>query len=736
MSYLPFAWIGTVVFAAASAAAVLDPHMTKGLALVCGGLAFCVFIPALLPGRTADRRKRRNRRTILSHGALLLLAAGIMFALYADGYFSAAAPVLHLDQTAAAARMELLDYPDQRYGKFYYPVRVLELDGQPVTPFQVRLACSEALECEPCDQVACQVQFYAFASGGMYSARSSQLAQGNLIGAHPVGYNAYEYFPNPDPLPAGRLLPMLRRYASRGMDRCLSGDEAALLKTVLLAQDSRLPDQVYTDFRQIGCSHMLAVSGLHMTLAGAFLNLFLARLPVRRSLRSALGLLMLFFYLLLTGFPVSAVRSYVMFAFCSLAASTYQAGETLNSLGAAVVLICFLNPFSGGSVGFALSVLATAGIALLGRQLEDTLCSWYRSPGPVLRYVSGALGTSMAATLFTMPVQVAVFHGLPLLTLVSNLLLLPIFAAMLYLALPLLLLALLDPSGAIIQPFALFCGLLARLLLKLSRWMASLPGAYLSLTDPALLVSLVLLLLAVLLCFSGRSRLRLALTALSLAAASIILILNYEAQMGTVTLAVSGDSGSACVVVMKDRWAAVLSMGTFNSGLARQMIVQENVSALESVLMTGRDYRAENMARDLLSGCHPEKLLVYGNAYSGRSLRYPGVELEALPDDGLYQALPGLMVQVADNGAKLRIWANGRKAVLALDECSGEASDLLVTGRPLPEMDTGLTLFMCGEGVPPEEAAMGAYSAFAPVTDQHVTYVDITADGEISLRTS
>lgn len=736
MSYRPFAWIGTVVFISASAATVLDPHMTKGLSLVCGGLAFCVFMLGLLCGRSVDRRRRRDRRFLLLHSAILLLAAGTMFGLYANRYFTAVKPVRQLDQTTAAVRVELLDYPTPRYGKFYYPVRVIELDGQTVTPFQVRLACPEALECEPCDQVVCQVKFYAFTSDGMYSTYSSQLAEGNLLGAYPMGYNAYEYALNPDPLPAGRLLPMLRRYVSRGLDRCLSGDEAALLKTVLLAQDSRLQDQVYTDFRQIGCSHMLAVSGLHMTLVGAFLNLLLARLPIHRRLRSILSLLLLFLYLLLTGLPVSAVRSYVMFAFCSLAASTYQVGDTLNSLGAAVVLICFSGPFTGGSVGFALSVLATAGIALLGRQLEDMLCSRSPSPGPVRRYISGVLATSMSATLFTLPVQVAVFHGLPLLTLVSNLLLLPLFVAMLYSALPLLLLSLLDPAGALIQPFVLFCGLLARLLLKLCHWMASLPGVYLSLTEPVLLVSLVLLLLAILLCLSRRSRLRLALMALSLTAAFLIPILNYGAQRGTVTLAVSGDSESACVVVMEDRRAAVLGMGTFNSGLARQIIAQGNVSALESVLITGQDYRAKTMVRDLLSNCRPEKLWIYEKAYGGKDLRYPDVDLETVPDNGMYQALPGVVVQIADDGAKLRIWAKGKKLVLALDECSGEACDLLVTSRPLPEMDTELTLFMCDESLTPEDAAIGIYSAFTLVTDQCVTYADITADGEANVRTS
>lgn len=732
MSYLPFAWIGAVVFVAASAAAQLDPHLTGIISMVCGGLAFFAFISGVLLGRTRDRKKRRGRRFVLFHAALLLLAAGLMLALYANRYFTSAAPVQELDQVTATVRMEPLDYPSKRYGKLYYPVRILELDGQPVEPFRVRLSCGEALECEPCGQVLLDVKFYSFKAGGLYSTYSSQLAEGNLLGAYPVGYGGYTYAQSRDSFPLGRLLPMLRRYVSRGLDRCFSGDEAALLKTVLLGRGSQLPERVYTDFRLIGCSHMLAVSGLHMTLVGAFLNLLLARLPIGRRLRSLMGVVLLFFYLLLTGFPVSAVRSYVMFVFCSLAAATYQIGDTLNSLGAAVTLICFSNPFAGGSVGFALSVMATAGIAMLGRQLEEMLCRG-RS-GPVRKYMAGAAATSLSATLFTMPIQVAVFHGLPVLTLVSNLLLLPIFVIMLYSALPLLILSLLDPGGALIQPFVLFCGLLARLLLKLCGWMASLPGAYLSLGDPVLLVSLALLIITVLFGLAKRFRLRPALMTVSLALALFLPFLRYESRQGTVTLAVSGDGESACAVVMQDRRAAVLSMGTFKSGLARQIISQGNAADLESVLAAGQDYQSKAMLSDLLSNYRPESVWLYGGSYGGKDLRYPGVALKAVPEDGMYQALPGIMVQVTDGGAKLRIWANNRKLVLALDDCSGEECDLLVTNRDLPQIKAGLTLFMCGEEVLPEEAAMEVYSDFSLVTDQEVTYVDISKSGGVSLR--
>lgn len=713
-----------VVFAAATIAAVLAPHVTVILSMACGGLALFIFLLGVVLGFSRDPGKRRDRRFVMFHAAALLASAGAMFALYSDRYFTQADPVRSLDQTEASVKLETLDYPTSKYGKFYYPVRILELDGQPVEPFQVRLSCSEALECEPCCQVACRVKFYLFSSGEMYSTYSSQLAEGNLLGAYPLGYNEYEYIPDQGQFPIGRLLPLMRRYAARSLERCLSGDEAKLLQTALLGQDSQLPDQIYIDFRQIGCSHMLAVSGLHMTLVGAFLNLILAMLPIPNRLRGLLGAPLLFIYLLLTGFPASAVRSYIMYVACSLAASTYQLGDTLSSLGAAVSVICFTNPFAGGSVGFALSVMATAGIAILSPGLEAVLCP--KKAGPLRKYTAGTLATSMSATLFTLPVQVAVFRGFPLLTLVSNLLLLPIFTALLYAALPLLLAAMLDPFGVLIRPLAFCCGLLARVLLKLSHWMAGLPNAYLGISGTVTIIALAALMLTVPVYFLCRSTSRGVLITLLITVAVGLPIYHSFAMDGCFTIAVCGDSSSACVVAMGGRQASVLSMGTFNSGLARQIMTQRNIPSLESILIRGRqDYNAKSMASDLLSNYRPETVWLSGRTYAGKDLRYPGVSIETVPDGDIFQPLPGIVAQAADG--KLLIWVNNRKIVLAMEECSGDSCDLLITNQALPQIDAGATLFLCDDGNTAEEAQ--AYSQPVLVYGQDPVYVDISPEG-------
>lgn len=727
MSYLPFAWIGIAVFATAISAPLLAPGMVGTLSLAFGGLAFVTLAAGILCGHMRDRERRRKARLILFHSSLLLLSTGLLLTLYFYKY-ARAAPALGLDQLAAEVLMEPVDYPAQRYGKLYYPVRILEINGRAVEPFQVRLSCSEALDCEPMDRVRCTIQFYSFTSGGLFSPSVSQLAEGSVLGAYPIGYGDHSYLRCTGSMPAGRVLPALRRYCARLLDRCLPREEAGLLQAALLGQRWRLPESIQTDLRLTGCSHMLSVSGLHMTMVGTFLRLFLDLTPLPRRLGAVTAVLILAAYLTLTGFPVSALRSFIMFTVCSLGQVSRQIPETLNSLGFAVTIICLCDPFSGGSAGFVLSVLATAGIAMLSRPLGDRLCP--RHGGAVMRWAAGTVSASISATLFTLPVQIALFRGLPLLTLLSNLLLLPLFSAALYSALPLLVISILSPYSPLIQPFVLLCGLLCRLMLKLSRLLAGIPGIYLSLTDPAAGLSLLFLLLAMALGLTKRFRFRPSILALLLALAICIPVYEAEQRQGTVTLAVSGGGESSCVVVMQDRSAAVLSMGTFNSGLARQIITQENVYHLESVLVTGGDYSSRSMCRDLLENYSPNTLWLNGPA--GKDLRYPGAALRELPQDGIYQALPSVRVQSA--GDTLRIWANGKKLVLSEDSSLSESCSILMTGAAMPRVGTGITLFMCSEGTSPEEAAYSIYSDFALVTDQAVTYVDIFPDGTVSLR--
>lgn len=723
--------MGAAVFLAAVAAPVLGPRIAAVLAAACGGLAFCALVG------TAFRKLRRAVRC-LPLVAAVMVSLSVVLGLYTFYWHRDAVPAQAFDGLDAQVEMEILDYPEQRYGRCYYRARVLEVDGNvQETPFIIRLSCAEPLYCQPCDRVSCQVSFYSFREEGLYSARHRQLAAGNALGAYLKSYNV-EYFSNPDPMPVGRLLPDARQMVSSRLARCLPGDEAGLLQTLLLGDSENFT--AYSDFRQIGCAHMLAVSGLHMTLVAAFVTLALARVPGGRLLKNFLCVALLFAYLALTGFPTSAVRSYVMFFLFLLGKSIGAKPDSLNSLGLAVLVICLFNPFSGGDVGFSLSVLSTAGIILLHGPLRRAFTApihAYPILALLLRPLISSLSVTLSAMVFTLPVQIAVFGGLPLISPLANLLILPLFTALLYCALPLLLISIYSPAAALAQPFILACGLLARSVLWLAKSLASLPGIFLSFGQPEWAIAGGLGILGALILLAaktegiGKCR-QVVVTVLFVLAVCTPVLWGIKTQ-GTVTVAVCGDDESACVLIMKDGDGAVLSMGGFDSGKAGQILLEKNVLNLESVLISGVDYRAKKMTRDLLAQHSPKHLYLLEGAYVGKDLKTPGTAVEYVPLKGSYQALPGIGVEISEDGGRLSFSANGTQVIVDLGSEDPGSCDLLITGGASPALRGGLVLLLCAEGTSPEEAARVARSDFVMASSQEVTYAEIDRDGGIKI---
>ena len=155
---------------------------------------------------------------------------------------------------------------------------------------------------------------------------------------------------------------------------CASGlsDEALeqVLALTLGIRDSRSATMAL--FREAGVSHVMALSGLHLTVFCLFLALFVY--PVRRVmgpfwLRLAMMLLvvaLVWGYVLVAGCPMSMVRAAAMFSVAIAGALFYWRMTLLQVWTLAVMLILTLSPRSLTDVGFQLSSMATLGIATFG----------------------------------------------------------------------------------------------------------------------------------------------------------------------------------------------------------------------------------------------------------------------------------------------------------------------------------------------------------------------------------
>ena len=152
-------------------------------------------------------------------------------------------------------------------------------------------------------------------------------------------------------------------YLCARLENTVRGDAGKLASAMLLGDRDSLTAEMYRDFSRAGISHYLAVSGLHVSIITGLVSLFLINLRIKRGLRNLLLILFSLGYLLVLGFPVSAVRSVTMLTVVFLAYSMGDNSDTLNSLGIAAAMIVLLSPISVFDNSFILSFCATLGIA-------------------------------------------------------------------------------------------------------------------------------------------------------------------------------------------------------------------------------------------------------------------------------------------------------------------------------------------------------------------------------------
>jgi competence protein ComEC len=191
--------------------------------------------------------------------------------------------------------------------------------------------------------------------------------------------------------------------------------QRALVPALVDGDDSGLDPHLADDFRETGLTHLLAVSGTNLTLVVGFLLLLARWSGVRGRWLYAVGALGIVGFVLLARTEPSVVRAAAMGAVALLAMGTDGRRRGARALGAAVVALLLVDPLLSVSVGFALSVSATAGILLLAPGWRDALHRW------LPRWVAEAIAVPATAQLACTPLVAAISDQVSVVAVVANL---------------------------------------------------------------------------------------------------------------------------------------------------------------------------------------------------------------------------------------------------------------------------------------------------------------------------
>ncbi|TWG99610.1 competence protein ComEC [Nocardioides sp. J9] len=192
--------------------------------------------------------------------------------------------------------------------------------------------------------------------------------------------------------------------------------QAGLVPALVTGDDAGLPAEVESDFRVTGLTHLTAVSGTNLTLVVGALLLAARLVGVRGRWLVLVGLAGIVGFVLLTRTEPSVLRAAAMGTVGLFAFGPDGRRRGLRALGVALVVLLLLDPGLATSAGFALSVLATSGIVLLGPPLSSALARW------LPRGLAEAVAVPTAAQLACTPVIAVLSGQVSLVAVAANLL--------------------------------------------------------------------------------------------------------------------------------------------------------------------------------------------------------------------------------------------------------------------------------------------------------------------------
>lgn len=219
-----------------------------------------------------------------------------------------------------------------------------------------------------------------------------------------------------------RLIFVFRRYLAERLNASISEPQVSLYRGVLLGDGKGLPEEYAAMFKNLGLTHIIAISGDHIAIIAAALLQILIALGVSRPKAFWPLVALISFYVMLVGAPASAVRAAIMALSMMYAQKIGRQGQIRNVLVLAAAVMILFNPrILLQDVGFQLSFMAVWGLAYISPLIEKKIEAW-----PDYFRVKEILLATTSAQIATLPLLLYYFGQFSPISLLANILILPI----------------------------------------------------------------------------------------------------------------------------------------------------------------------------------------------------------------------------------------------------------------------------------------------------------------------
>lgn len=488
----------------------------------------------------------------------------------------------------------------------------IELEGK---PYQIRIYINDKQELEPGDTVIGSFRLRYTAPGGMEEA-THHSGKGILLLGYQRGYvevlrtgrEKLEYF-------AANLRQMIRER----LREIFPEDVFPFTQALLLGDGSELDYATDTAFKISGIRHIIAVSGLHVSILYTLLNTLTLR---RRYLTALLCIPVLLLFAAVAGFTPSVTRACIMVGLMVLSQVLDKEYDSPTALGFAVLVMLTVNPLVITSVGFQLSVGCVAGILLFQKPIAD----WIKSQcgkakgnkvrAGLIRWLSSSVSVTLGAMSLTTPLSACYFGTVSIIGVVTNLLTLWVVNLIFNGLVLLCIVSLLSIKAAACLAWVLAWPI--RFVLAAARTLAAFPLAAVYTVSPYIAGWLVFAyVLLIVFCFGNRKRPAVYISCVTIGLCFAVLASWMEPLMDDVRVTALDVGQGQCILLQSEGRTFLVDCGGDNDELAAdtaaETLLSQGIRRLDGIILTHGDRDHAGGIVNLLSRVQTDLLLLPSN---------------------------------------------------------------------------------------------------------------------------
>ena len=389
----------------------------------------------------------------------------------------------------------------------------------------------------------------------------------------------------------------MRKAITSRLETIFSEDTAFFTKALMLGDRTDVDYEINTAFKVSGISHIIAVSGLHVSILFSVIFLISGR---KRLITLLIGVPVLILFAAITGFTPSVTRACVMQILFMFADSFLKEYDPPTSLSAAVLLMLVCNPVSVTSASLQLSVGCMAGIFLFSQRIRAWICDlrlwrkWNAKTvgGRLRNWLASGVSITLSSMVFTTPLVAYYFGSVSLIGVLTNLLTLWAVSWIFYGAMIACVVSLFWYQGAVALAWVI--SWLIRYVLSVSKILSAIPLAAVYTKSVFVTAWLVICYILVFVFLLRKNRRPYRLVCSAVISLAIALLLSWVIPMTAKSRVTVLDVGQGQCILLQSKGKTFLvdcggDHATSAANLAAETLLSMGIYRLDGVILTHYD---------------------------------------------------------------------------------------------------------------------------------------------------